>query len=86
MPALLRGPMLVAIGYIELLCGTGDGKERDMSPPNLEDTAVVVWKGRSGRPLLVSNQSEKRAASQLRKRSLGTSAAASRSSAGSFTN
>jgi hypothetical protein len=69
-PALLRGPMLVAIGYLRLLSGTGHDKERDMTPPNLEDTAVVVWKGRSGRPLLVSNQSEKRAASQLRKRSL----------------
>jgi len=70
MPQLLRGPMLVAIGYLELLSATGQREKRDMQPPNLESTAVVVWKGRAGRPLIVSNQREQAAASQLRKRSL----------------
>jgi hypothetical protein len=70
MPALLRGPMLVAIGYLELLSGTGNRNEQDASAPNLESTAVVVWKGRAGRPLIVSNQRQTDAASQLRVRSL----------------
>jgi hypothetical protein len=70
MPQLLRGPMLVAIGYIELLSGRSQRNERDVQPPNLESTAVVVWKGRAGRPLIVSNQREQAAAAQLRKRSL----------------
>jgi hypothetical protein len=39
-------------------------------PPNLESTAVVIWKGRAGGPLIVSNQRQTAAASQLRKRSL----------------
>jgi hypothetical protein len=73
-PAFLRGPMLIAIGYIELLCATGQRGTRAQviteTPPNLESTAVVVWKGRSGRPLIVSNQREQGAASQLRTRSL----------------
>jgi hypothetical protein len=72
LPQLLRGPMLVAIGYMELLSATGSGKQpvQAASPPNLEPTAVVVWKGRAGRPLIVSNQREQAATSQLRKRSL----------------
>jgi len=70
MPQLLRGPMLVAIGYVELLSGTSQRNDRDVQPPHLEPTAVVVWKGRAGRPLIVSNQREQAAASQLRKRSL----------------
>jgi hypothetical protein len=70
MPALLRGPMLIAIGYLELLGATGQGKQQDVPPPNLESSTVVVWKGRAGRPLIVSNRSEKGATSQLRKRSL----------------
>jgi hypothetical protein len=74
MPMFLRGPMLIAIGYSELLCATGGGRGRARivsdSPPNLAPTAVVVWKGRAGRPLIVSNQRERGAASQLRMRSL----------------
>ena len=70
LPTLLRGPMLVATGYVELLTASGQGKARDMQPPNLQSTAVIVWKGRAGRPLIVSNQREQAAASQLRKRSL----------------
>jgi hypothetical protein len=74
MPTPLRGPMLVAIKYVELLCAAGGNERaqgvRDAPPPNLAATAVVVWKGRSGRPLIVSNQREKGAVSQLRKRSL----------------
>jgi hypothetical protein len=69
MPTLLRGPVLVAIGYLELLSGTGNLNKQEAPPPSLEATEVLVWKGRAGRPLLVSNQSEKRAAGQLRKRS-----------------
>jgi hypothetical protein len=70
MPALLRGPMLVAIAYLELLSGAGNANKQEVPPPNLESTAVVMWKGRAGRPLIVSNQRETAAASQLRKRSL----------------
>jgi hypothetical protein len=69
-PALLRGPMLVAISYLELLSGTGNRKGKEIPPPKLQSTAVVVWKGRGARPLIVSNHSEKGAASQLRKQSL----------------
>jgi hypothetical protein len=70
MPALLRGPMLVAIGYLQLLSGTGNVNEQETPPPSLEATDVIIWKGRAGRPLIVSNQRETAAASQLRKRSL----------------
>ena len=72
MPQFLRGPMLVAIGYLELLSAAGQSKEslQNAPPPDLESTAVVVWKGRAGRPLIVSNQREQAAASRLRKRSL----------------
>jgi hypothetical protein len=70
MPALLHGPMLVAIGYLELLSGAGNANKQEVPPPNLESTAVVMWKGRAGRPLIVSNQRQTAAASQLRKRSL----------------
>jgi hypothetical protein len=69
-PALLRGPMLVAIGYLELLGVASSSKQQDVPLPNLDATAVVVWKGSAGRPLIVSNQRETAAASQLRKRSL----------------
>ena len=70
MPAVLRGPMLVAIGYLSLLSGSGDANKQESPPPSLQPTDVLVWKGRAGRPLIVSNQRETAAASQLRKRSL----------------
>ena len=69
-PALLRGPMLVAISYLELLGGVSSSKQQDVQPPNLDASAVVVWKGSAGKPLIVSNERETAAASQLRKRSL----------------
>jgi hypothetical protein len=72
MPEFLRGPMLVAIGYLELLSATGTDRSQPGvdAPPSLESGAVLVWKGRAGRPLIVSNQRERAATSQLRKRSL----------------
>ena len=69
LPAFLRGPMFVAISLLELLSGAGAIKQ-DVPPPNLESTAVVIWKGRAGGPLIVSNQRQTAAASQLRTRSL----------------
>jgi hypothetical protein len=71
-PVFLRGPMEVALGYLELLSATGSRRTQPGvdAPPNHETSPVVVWKGRGGRPHIVSKKREQAAASQLRKRSL----------------
>jgi hypothetical protein len=75
MPTPLRAPMLVAIGYLEMMGSVGTGGQRarrleDASPPQLEPNAVVIWKGRAGRPLAIADQRESETLAQLRKRSL----------------
>jgi hypothetical protein len=74
-PELLRPPVTVMIGYLGLLAGVGSGGARtqrleDSPPPKLAPDAVVVWKGRAGRAFIVSDQLERGALSDLRKRSL----------------
>jgi hypothetical protein len=76
-PAPLRIIVAVLIGYLDMLTQighAGDRSPRDIvgAPPPLAPNALVVWKGRSGRPFLVSNQVEKAALAALRRRSLWT--------------
>jgi hypothetical protein len=74
-PELLRGPVTVLIGYLELLFAVGSGGARtkplqDVELPTLATEAVVVWKGRAGRPVIVSDHRESGALWHLRKRAL----------------
>ena len=65
----------VLIGYLDILTQIGKGGERsgnqhDLAlPPAIAPAAVLVWKGRQGRPFLVSNQPERDALAALRRRS-----------------
>jgi hypothetical protein len=74
--------MLVAVllGFLSIFLGVGRGGERphgphDSVPPEMPPDAVLVWKGRAGRPFIVSNGREGQALSQLRTRSLYRAAA-----------
>jgi hypothetical protein len=74
--------MLVAtlFGFLSIVLGVGRGGERvkgphDSVPPDMAPDAVLVWKGRAGRPFIVSNGREAHALSDLRTRSLYRSAA-----------
>ena len=74
-PELLRGQVMVVIGYLGLLSSVGraGGRTRglqDASPPTLAPDALLVWKGRAGRTFIVSDQRETGALGHLRKRSL----------------
>ncbi|MEP6915570.1 MAG: hypothetical protein ABJC89_07980 [Acidobacteriota bacterium] len=69
--------MLVAglFGFLGIVLGVGRGGERvkgpqDSAPPDIPLDALVVWKGRTGRPFIVSNGREAQALAQLRSRSL----------------
>ncbi len=69
------GRMVVAvlIGFLDTFCKLGRGGERvktaDTSePPAIAPAALLVWKGRAGRPFLVSNQPESAALASLRRR------------------
>jgi hypothetical protein len=75
LPAPVRAPFAVAIAYLDMLSSIGRGGERsqqpqDAPPPALAASAVVVWKGRAGRALIVSDRREPEAIVQLRRRSL----------------
>ena len=75
LPAPLKTVVAVLIGYLGLVTGVGRGGERRAQttlPPAIAPTAALVWKGRSGRPFVVSNQSEQQALAALRKQSLIT--------------
>jgi hypothetical protein len=76
-PASLRVIVAVLIGFLEILTQVGNGGDRALretavAPPDLAPSALVVWKGRNGRPFLVSNRSENAALAALRTRSLWT--------------
>jgi hypothetical protein len=76
-PAPLRVIVAVLIGFLDIFTQVGRGGERAMrdvvaAPPALAPSALVVWKGRSGRPFLVSNRTEDAALAALRTRSLWT--------------
>jgi hypothetical protein len=75
LPALLRAPVMVAIAYLDMLFGVGRGGERARQPgdaprPTLGASATLVWKGRAGHALIVSDRRETEALAQLRRRSL----------------
>ena len=76
-PPPLRIVVAVLIGYLDLLTNLGRGGERAPRdvvavPPALAPTALVVWKGRSGRPFLVSSHEEQAALAALKTRSMWT--------------
>jgi len=76
-PAPLRVIVAVLIGFLDLVTQVGNGGDRALreaviAPPAIAPSALVVWKGRSGRPFLVSNRTENDALAALRKRSLWT--------------
>jgi hypothetical protein len=76
LPMPVRAPMTVALLYLDMLFGLGRGGERPLrpgdaaAPPTLDAGALLVWKGTQGRPLIVADQPETQAVTQLRKRSL----------------
>jgi hypothetical protein len=75
-PAPARVIVAVLIGYLDMMTQVGRGGERVKrvdeadEPPAIAPAARLVWKGRSGRPLLVSNRTEHDALAALRQRSL----------------
>jgi hypothetical protein len=76
-PAPLRVIIAVLIGFLDIFAQVGNGGDRALreaviAPPALAPSALVVWKGRSGRPFLVSNRTENTALAALRTRSLWT--------------
>lgn len=75
-PVPLRIVVAVLIGFLDLVTmgRGGDRSERDIvgEPPAMAPSALAIWKGRSGRPFVVSNQPESAALSALRRRSLWT--------------
>ena len=79
LPALVRAPVTVTLAYLDMLFSIGRGGERvqqpqDAPPPALDPSAVLVWKGRAGHALIVSDRRENEAIGQLRKRSLWSTA------------
>ena len=77
-PAPARIVVAVVIGYLDMMVKVGRGGERPTpsavqgEPPPLNPGALLVWKGRSGRPFLVSNCPQTAALAGLRRRSLWT--------------
>ena len=74
-PGPARVVVAVLIGFLDMFSKIGTGGERargadDSGPPDIDPTATVLWKGRSGRPFLVSNRREQAALESLRQRSL----------------
>jgi hypothetical protein len=75
LPRWLGMLVTVLFGYLSILFGVGRGGERvkgphDSAPPEMASDAVLVWKGRAGRPFIVSSGREAQALSHLRTRSL----------------
>jgi hypothetical protein len=75
MPAALRPLVAVFIGFMDMLTGLGTSGERPRhfggaAPPAMAPEALLVWKGQSGHPLLVSDQPEDAALAAMQRRSL----------------
>jgi hypothetical protein len=75
LPRWLGQLVVVLFGFLGIVLGVGRGGERvkgsqDSAPPDISPDAVLVWKGRAGRPFIVSNGREAQALSRLRSRSL----------------
>jgi len=77
-PAPARMVAAVLIAYIDMLTSIGRGGARPSlgaaqgEPPSMDPAALLVWKGRSGRPFVVANLPETAALAGLRRRSLWT--------------
>jgi hypothetical protein len=74
-PAALRTPVVVAFGYLHMLFSLSRGGARtqrpgDAPPPSLPPSARVVWKGRGGHALIVSDRTPTDALAQWRKHAL----------------
>ena len=74
MPMPARYSVAVLIAYLDMMAKMGRGGERvkraDASaPPALAASAPIIWKGRGGRPFLVSNQPENAALAAWHQRS-----------------
>jgi hypothetical protein len=75
LPQWLGRLVAVLFTFLSILLGVGRGGERptqqeEPRPPDLPSNTVLVWKGLSGRPFIVSNRREHQALSQLRQQSL----------------
>lgn len=73
-PGPARIVVAVLIGFLDMFGKIGTGGERvkdadDSNPPDIEPAALLVWKGRAGRPFLVSNRPEQAGLKSLRQRS-----------------
>lgn len=80
LPRWLAMVVATLFGFFSIVLGVGRGGERphgphDSVPPEMASDALLVWKGRAGRPFIVSNGREGQALSQLRTRSLYRAAA-----------
>ena len=77
-PVPARMVVSVLVAYIDMLTSIGRGGERASQgaaqgePPSMEPTALLGWKGRNGRPFVISNCSQSAALAGLRRRSLWT--------------
>ena len=77
-PAAARMVAAVLIAYIDMMTSIGRGGKRPSQgaaqgePPAMDPAALVVWKGLSGRPFVVSNLPETAALTGLRRHSLVT--------------
>ena len=73
-PGVARYSVAVLIGYLDMMIKMGRGGERvktadGSEPPVLAPAAPIIWKGRGGRPFLVSNQPEQAALAAWNRRS-----------------
>lgn len=77
-PASVRTVLAVVVAYIDMMTSIGRGGERPSQgaaqgePPPMAPAALLVWKGRNGRPFVVSNCPQTAALAGLRRRSLVT--------------
>lgn len=77
-PAPARIVIAVVVAYLDMMINLGRGGERPQQsaaqgePPPMDPAALLVWKGRSGRPFVVSNLPQTAALAGLRRRSLWT--------------
>lgn len=75
LPRLVRAPVGIAFATIDLILSVGRGGERarrpqDGPPPQFDPSTRLIWRGRAGRALIVSNRRADDATAQWRQRSL----------------